>query len=110
MADTKLTGNTYVRLGAVILMVAFLFGFVVQETKFRTNLIRDVQELRKDIAKLTLVMENYNLPNKLRNMELRIGVLENRAIPDRFHKAEMRLWILQTEKLNTDWKSAPLQE
>jgi len=91
--ESKITENTYVRLGGVILVVVLLFGFVVRETTFRTNLIRDVQELRQEIAELTKV----------------IKASDERVIPDRFRKADMRLWILETEKLNPTWKAAPLQ-
>jgi N-dimethylarginine dimethylaminohydrolase len=108
--ETKLTGNTWVRLGAVIIVGVALVGFIIQETKFRTNLQRDLQEMQKSIVRLTEVMENYQLPEKFLHIQQRIAVLEQRRVPDRFHKAEMRLWILETEKLNPGWKGGSLGE
>jgi hypothetical protein len=108
--ETKLTGNTYVRLGAAVFTIALLLGFVIRETTFRTNLTRDIQQMQASISKLTKVMEDYRLPEKLSSIEARLGALEGKSVPDRFHKTEMRLWILQTEKLNQNWKAAPLTE
>ena len=104
----KLTANTWVRLGTAIICTVFLIGFIAAEAKFRTNLLRDVRDLQKEIAKLVKQNENQHIPTKFEMIRDRLRELETTGVADRFHAQEMRLWILETEKLNPNWKGAPL--
>jgi hypothetical protein len=121
----NLLENAYVRFGAVLAAFVFLTGVIVHETTFRTNLNRDMQELKKDLGGLTQALALENYPKRFHVLDERMRAHENlynhldervaniqTRIGDRWHRTEMRLWVLETEKINRNngntWDPAPI--
>jgi hypothetical protein len=92
-AINTLSGNTYVRLGAVIAVLVGIITFVIKEVEYRTNLQRDLEQLTVNIQKLTKQIEKID--NKV------VG-----KSPEGWHRPDMKLWILETERENPNWRGA----
>lgn len=105
----RLLENTYVRIGGFVAGMIFLAGIIVHETTFRTNLIRDIQDLRKEVILISTTLKELNDSDRSKNLERRVSDLE-KARRDAWDKNDMLLWILETEKLNPDWHPARIIE
>lgn len=77
--------NSSVRVVTLAVTVIFICGLVAAEVAWKTNMQRDIKELKIEIQHL-----NERVVGKS---------------PNGWHRNDMRLWILETEKLNPGWKA-----
>lgn len=83
--------NTAVRIGTLIGAVVLLFGvigavvgFAVSESIWRTNISRDIKDLRTEVSEL--------------RTDIREG--EEAVFTDRWTASDMRLWVTEFRALN----------
>ena len=92
---TPLLENTAVRVTTVVAVVLTLvgaigglLGFAVAESQWRTNISRDLQELREEVKALD-------------------GRIVGKG-PSGWHKRDMELWVSELGRLNPDMTMPPV--